>query len=73
MLVHIVGHGLEVAQNTLSLIDNSLVLKDRAVVGKVDGGGLGRVLAVNALSLSMALAESLQGCDGFCSQPVRAC
>lgn len=73
MLAHVVSHWLEVTQDTLSLVDNSLVLKNGAVVGKVNGRRLGRVLAVNALSLSMALAESLKRCNSFCKQPAGAC
>lgn len=66
MLAHIVGHGLEVAQDTLSLIDDGLVLEDRAVVGKVDGRRLGRVLAVNALGFGMTLTERLERCNSLC-------
>lgn len=61
----IVGNGLEVLQNFLGLVNDSLVLQNGAVVGKINGGGLAGVLCVKTLSLSVALAEGLEGRNGL--------
>lgn len=61
----VVCHGLERLENALSLIDDSLVLNQRAVLGDVDGGGLGGQLVVDTESLGVSLAESLEGCNGL--------
>ena len=39
--VHVVGDGLEVAEDLLSLVDDSLVAENGAVVVEVNGRGLG--------------------------------
>lgn len=56
---------LEVLQELLGLIDNSLVLEHRAVVCKVDGGRLGGVLCVYPLCVAVTLAEGLESGDGL--------
>lgn len=61
----IISDRLEVGQNFLGLIDDGLVLENRAVVGEVDSGRLRRELTLNALSVSMTLAEGLEGSNGF--------
>ena len=63
---HIVGDGLEVAEDLLGLVDNGLVAEDRAVVCEVDGRRLGRELAMDALGVGIALPERLEGRDGLC-------
>ena len=62
----VVSNGLEILQKLLSLIDNSPVLQDRAVVRKIDSCGLRRVLGLETHSVSMALAEGLQSSNGLC-------
>jgi hypothetical protein len=66
MLIHIVRHGLELAQDALGLVNDSLVLEHRAVVRDVYVGRLRRVLGLDALGLGMAFTEGLEGCDGLC-------
>ena len=63
MRAHIVGDGLEVAEDLLGLVDNGLVAEDRAVVCEVDGRRLGRELAMDALGVGIALPERLEGRD----------
>jgi len=67
MCVYIVGNRLEILQELLGLIDDVLIFKDRAVVGKVDSGRLRGQLAMNSLSVGMSLAECLESCDSLCS------
>ena len=66
MRAHIVGDGLEVAEDLLGLVDNGLVAEHRAVVCEVDGRRLGRELAMDALGVGIALPERLEGRDGLC-------
>lgn len=61
----VVCHRLERLENALGLVDDSLVLNQRAILGDVDGGGLGGQLVVDTESLGVSLAESLEGCDGL--------
>lgn len=63
--IHVVGHGLELLEELLSLINDGFVLKDSTVVTEVDGGGLVGELSVETLSISMAFPESLQRRDSF--------
>lgn len=65
MLANIICLWLELLQQLLCLIDNSLVLQYRAVVGKVDGRWLGRQSPVDSLSVGIALAEGLEGSNGL--------
>ncbi len=67
MRANIVRHRLERLQDLLSLIDDSLVLQHGAVVRKVDRGGLGGVLGVDALCFAVSFPESLEGSDGLWS------
>ncbi len=61
----IVNNRFEVLQELLSFIDDSFVLEHRSVVGKVDGGGLGGVLCVQPLRVTVTLAEGLESGDGL--------
>lgn len=61
----VVGGGLEVVQELLSLIDNGLVLQYRAVASEVNGGGLASEVVVNTLGIGVTLAEGLDGSDGL--------
>ena len=60
VLANVVRHRLEVAEDFLSLVYDSLVLQDRAVVCDIDGGGLGLQLCSNTLSVCVSFAECLQ-------------
>lgn len=62
---NIVCHRLELFQGLLSLIDNGLVLENRAVVVKIDGGGGIAINMRQTLGLAVTLAESLEGGDGL--------
>lgn len=68
MRVHVVRDGLEAREQLLRLVDDALVAQHRAVVREVDGRRLGGVLLRQALRLGVALAEGLQGGDGFCGR-----
>ena len=61
----IVGGGLEVLQVLLGVVNNSLVLQNRAVVSEVNGGGLAGVVVVDTLGIGVTLAEGLDGSDGL--------
>lgn len=63
MRAHVVRNGLEIAEDLLRLIHDSLVLKDGAVVLEVDGGRLRGVLSIDALSVRVPLAEGLESRD----------
>ena len=63
---HIVGDRLEVAEDLLSLVDDSLVAENGAVVVKVNGRGLGCELGLDTLCVPVPLAERLEGRDGLC-------
>lgn len=41
MRIHIIGDRLEFLQNLLCFVHDGLVFQDRAIVGEVDGSGLG--------------------------------
>ena len=58
-------HRLEVLEDLLSLINDTLVFQDRTVVGEIDVCGLRLQLSSDALSVSMAFAEGLQRGNGF--------
>ena len=62
---NVVGDGLEVPQELLSLVNDSLVLEYRTVVRKVDGGRLGVELRVNPLRIAVTLTERLESGDGL--------
>lgn len=64
--VHIIGDGLEVAENLLSLVHNGRVAEDGAVMLEVHGCGLGSELRTDALGVAVPLAEGLQGRDSLC-------
>ena len=49
----------EVLEKLLSLINNSLILENRTVLGEIDSGRLGGILAMQALGIAMALPEGL--------------
>jgi len=49
----------EVLEKLLSLINNSLILQNRTVLGEIDSGRLGGILAMQALGIAMALPEGL--------------
>ena len=61
----VVGDGLKVLQNLLRLINDGLVFEDRAVVGKVDGGGLSVELSLYPLCVRVALAEGLESSNSL--------
>ena len=63
---NVVRHRLELLQNLLSLIDDSLVLEHRTVVCEVDGRGLRVERAGDALGVAVPLPQGLQRSDGFC-------
>lgn len=48
---HIIRRRLEIVQQLFRLIHNGFILQHRTVVGKVDGGGLGRNGVGNSLRL----------------------
>lgn len=64
--VDIVRDRLEALEEFFSLVDDLLVLQNVAVLGEVDGGGLAGGLRVEALSVGVALAESLKRRNGLC-------
>jgi hypothetical protein len=66
MSTNIICDRLVVLQLFLDLINNSLVLEDRAVVREVDSGWLRRGSLLDSLRVSVTLAECLQGGDGLC-------
>ena len=63
---NIVCHGLILLQDFFGLIDDSLVLQYRAVVGEVNGGRLSFKLSVYPLGVTVTLAEGLERRDGLC-------
>lgn len=67
MRADVVGDGLEVLQDLLGLINDSLVFQDRPIVREVDGRGLGVELGLYPLCVRVALAEGLEGGNGLCS------
>ena len=62
---NVVGDGLEVPQELLSFINDSLVLEYRTVVRKVDGGRLGVELCVDPLRVAVTFTERLKSGDGL--------
>ena len=66
----IVCHGLVARQNFFCLIDNGLVLQNRAVVREVYGGRLSLKLAMYPLGVGVTLAEGLEGSDSLCKIPL---
>ena len=63
---HVVRDGLEVAEDLLGLVDDSLVTENRTVVLEVDGRRLGSELALDALGIGVPLAERLEGRNSLC-------
>lgn len=59
MRADVVGHRLEVLEGLLGLVDNSLVLQHITIMREIYAGRLGFELSVDALCVSMALAEGL--------------
>ena len=62
---NVVGDGLEVPQQLLSLIDDGLVLEYRTIVRKVHCSGLRVELRVHPLRVAVTLAECLESGDGL--------
>lgn len=65
MSADIIGHGLELLEQLLRLVNDGLVLQHGAVVLDVHGRGLGFQRGLDALGVGVAFAECLQGRDGF--------
>lgn len=65
MGVNVVGHGLELLEQLLRLVDDALVAQYRAVVRDVDCGGFVGVLLLQPLRFRVAFSESLESGDGF--------
>lgn len=61
----IVGGGLEGLEGLLKLINDSLVLQDLAIVGKVNSGFLLLEIGKNATSLFITLTERAEGSNGL--------
>ena len=66
MRADVVGHGLEVAQDLLGLVDDGLVLEHGAVVLEVEGRRLRRQRVARQLRVMVPLAERLKRCDRLC-------
>ena len=69
---NIVRRGLEGAEILLDLVDDGLVLQERAVVGEVDGLRLLRERLHAAAGVVTALLEGLQGRGGLAAETERA-
>lgn len=65
MRIYVVCDRLERSDELLSLVNDSLVLENRAVVGEVDGRGLLAEGRGRALGVGVALAERLQCGNGL--------
>jgi hypothetical protein len=65
---NIVGRRLEGAEVLLDLVNDSLVLQDRAVVGEVDSGRLFRKSLDTASGIFAALLEGLKGGCGLATK-----
>mgnify|MGYP007051635911 CR=1 FL=1 len=63
---NVVGDGLELLQELLGLVNDSLVLQNGAVMSEVDGGGLIGVGGRHSLGVSVTLAEGLDSSNGLC-------
>ena len=61
----VVGHGLEVLQQLLRLVNNGLVLQHRAVMSEVDGCRLRGVLVGEPLGIGVSLSEGLNSGNGL--------
>jgi hypothetical protein len=66
--INIIRRGLEVAEVLLDLVDDGLVLQDRAVVREVDLGGLFGELLHSAAGVFVALLEGLEGGGGLATE-----
>ena len=66
MRTNVVGDGLEVLQELLGLVNDSLVFENSTIVIEVDSGGLAVELSVYPLRVRVALAEGLESSDGLC-------
>lgn len=61
----VVGHRLEVLQQLLGLVNNSLVLQHRAVMSEIDGCRLRGVLVGEPLGIGVSLSEGLNSGNGL--------